>query len=69
MGDIVDQVTGKSTKQQLRLSREAQRRQEQVIAAQERATAAVAEGQKRASKRGGGLLAYVDDELRKRLGG
>lgn len=65
---MADAITGKSAKRQAALAAEAQRRQEERLAEQERKVAAVEEGQRRVRMGGRGLLAFVDNDLSQTFG-
>lgn len=68
MSGVVDMVTGRSAKRQANMAEAAQAEQAARLAAEGAKVRAVEEGQRKAaSTGGGGLLAFVDEEIRNKL--
>lgn len=68
MASVGEMITGKRAKQQASLAETAQAEQSARLAAETAKVKKVEEGQKQAANRGGGgLLAFVDDEIRAKL--
>ena len=65
MSGIADVITGRSA----RMARQAQDRQASDLAAERARVDAVQAGQDKIRQGGGGLLAYIDENLRATFGG
>ena len=61
-------LTGSTAKKQFKMAQAAQEGQAARLEAEAAKVAKVEAGQKQAAERGGGMLAYVDERLRKTLG-
>lgn len=64
----MDALTGRTARKQYNLAKQAQDDQSARVAAEAAKVARVEVGQKQAAERGGGMLAYVDEKLRRTLG-
>lgn len=64
----MDALTGRTAKKQYNLAKEANASTEARLAAESAKVAKVEAGQRQAVERGGGMLAYVDENFRRTLG-